>query len=100
LTEWKFIPSSTSAEEAEVLAWLEGLKHLTQHFTGPAILETDCLHAVQMINDPKNDRSDYLCLYLQAKEVLRVFHAFSVVKVGRLSNVVAQLGKLGASGFD
>jgi ribonuclease HI len=103
LTEWKYVPSCASAEEAEVLACLEGLNHLTQHFLGPAILETDCLHAVQMINDPGKDRSDIWCLYLQAKELLRVFQGFSVTKVGRLSNAVAhslaQLGKSGASGF-
>jgi ribonuclease HI len=103
LTEWKYVPSCASAEEAEVLACLEGLNHLTQHFLGPAILETDCLHAVQMINDPGKDRSDIWCLYLQAKELLRVFQGFSVTKVGRLSNAVAhslaQLGKSGASGL-
>jgi hypothetical protein len=55
-----------------------------------------------MINDPGKDHSDYWCLYLQAKELLRVFEGFSVVKVGNLSNVVAhslaQLSKSGASG--
>jgi hypothetical protein len=55
LSEWKFIPNCGSAEEAEVLACLEGLKHLINLRQWPAVIESDCLRAVQALttNSPE-----------------------------------------------
>jgi hypothetical protein len=41
LTEWKFIPFCSSAEEAEVIACLDGLRHMVHLRQWPAILESD-----------------------------------------------------------
>jgi hypothetical protein len=46
LSEWKFIPNCGSAEEAEILACLEGLKHLINLRQWPAMVESDCLRAI------------------------------------------------------
>jgi ribonuclease HI len=103
VSEWKFIPSCTSAEEAEVLACLEGFKHLINLRRWPAILESDCLRAVQNISSQDQNRSECWSLYCQARELLRVYQSIEIRKVERVSNgaahVVAQLGKSGVSGF-
>jgi hypothetical protein len=41
LAEWKFIPNCGSAEEAEILACLVGLKHLIDLRRWPATVESD-----------------------------------------------------------
>jgi ribonuclease HI len=100
-SEWKHIASCASAEEAEVLACLEGLGHLIQYFAGQGILETDCLRAVQVLNAKDRDRSECWNLYMQAQDILHVYGGITVVKVGRLGNAaahsLASLGKSGAS---
>jgi ribonuclease HI len=100
-TEWKHVASCASAEEAEVLACLEGLGHLIQYFAGQGILETDCLRAVQVLNAKDRDRSECWNLYMQAQDILHVYGGITVVKVGRLGNAaahsLASLGKSGAS---
>jgi hypothetical protein len=41
LSEWKFIPNHGSAKETEILACLEGVKHLINLCQGPAMVESD-----------------------------------------------------------
>jgi hypothetical protein len=55
LSEWKLIPFCTSTEEAEILDCLEGLWHLIHLRRWPAILESDCLRAVQAISSEANE---------------------------------------------
>ncbi|KAK1645100.1 hypothetical protein QYE76_062905 [Lolium multiflorum] len=103
LTEWKFVPICTSAEEAEVLACLEGLRHLIDLRQWPARLETDCLRVVQGITGHDQNRSLSWTSYDEACELLKIYQDINVVKVDRASNAVAhglaQLGKSGASGM-
>jgi hypothetical protein len=102
LSEWKFIPNCGSAEEAEILACLEGLKHLINLRQWPAVIESDCLRAVQALttNSPECSRS--WALILEGRELLRVYNEIGIVKVERSCNsvahVLAQLGKSGFSG--
>jgi hypothetical protein len=56
-TEWKFIPYCESAEEVEVLASLEGLKHLVRLHRWPTTMESDCLRVVKAMNNPANEPS-------------------------------------------
>jgi hypothetical protein len=58
-TEWRFIPYCESAEEAEMLASLEGLKHLVRLHRWPATLESDCLRVAQAMNNPTTEPSSY-----------------------------------------
>ena len=46
LNEWKFVPSCASAEEAEVLAYLEGLNHMIDFHRWSVMLESDYLLVV------------------------------------------------------
>jgi hypothetical protein len=102
LSEWKFIPNCGSAEEAEILACLEGLKHLINLRQWPAVIESDCLRAVQALttNSPECSRS--WALILEGRELLRVYSEIGIVKAERSCNsvthVLAQLGKSGFSG--
>jgi hypothetical protein len=46
------------AEEAEVVACLEGLKHFTNLRRWPATVESDCLHTVQSKSSKGQLKSD------------------------------------------
>jgi ribonuclease HI len=102
LTEWKIIPFCSSAEEAEVIACLDGLRHLVHLRQWPAILESDCLYAVQSISSVSVEQSSSWAIILEAREILKVYREIVVSKVDRVSNgiahVLAQLGKAGLSG--
>ena len=78
LTEWKFIPNCGSAEEAEILACLEGLKLLISLRCWPASVESDCLRAVEALSMDTNDRSRSWALILEGRELLRVYRELSV----------------------
>jgi hypothetical protein len=41
LSEWRFVPNYVSAEEAEMMACLGGIKHIVDIQRGPAIVESD-----------------------------------------------------------
>jgi hypothetical protein len=101
LTEWKFIPFCNSAEEAEVLACLEGIRHLINLQRWPAILESDCLRAVMSISSESVEQSPSWALILEARELLKIFRDIVVSKVDRVCNgvahVLAQVGKSGVS---
>jgi ribonuclease HI len=71
ISEWKFIPYCASAEEAEVLACLEGLKHLINLRPWPAFLESDYLWDVSTLHPAEQDRSGWI-LYREAREFLKL----------------------------
>jgi hypothetical protein len=102
LSEWKFIPNCGSAEEAEILACLEGLKHLINLRQWPALIESDCLRAVQAFTVDSPDCSRSWALILEGRELLRVYSEIGIVKAERACNsvahILAQLGKAGFSG--
>jgi hypothetical protein len=102
LSEWKFIPNCDSAEEAEILACLEGLKHLINLRQWPAVIESDCLRAVQAFTTNSPDCSRSWALILEGRELLCVYSEIGVSKAERACNsvahVLAQLGKAGFSG--
>ena len=100
LSEWKFIPVCFSAEEAEIIACLEGLRHLVSLRHWPAVLESDCLRAVHAITTDTEEGSASWTTVLEARELLKIFRDISVAKVDRVGNGVARvLAQLGKSGF-
>jgi hypothetical protein len=102
ISEWKFIPNCGSAWEAEIQACLEGLKCLISLKRWPAVLESDCLRAVQALCGRDTDLSRSWPLILEGRELLKIYRDISVTKVDRLCNspahVLAQLAKSGHSG--
>jgi ribonuclease HI len=103
LSEWKFSPNCGSAEEAEVLACLAGLKHLIGLRQWPAILESDCLRAIQALSLDSPESSSSWALILEGRELLRIYQDIRVAKVDRVNNsvahVLAQFSKAGFSGL-
>jgi ribonuclease HI len=101
LAGWKFIPSCSSSEEAEILACLEGLQHLITLRRWPAILESDCLRVVQALTSEEVESSPCWAVIHEARELLKIFRGITVLKVDRVSNgvahVLAQVGKSGGS---
>jgi hypothetical protein len=101
LTEWKSVSSCASAEEAEVLAILSGIKHLLAFGGGPGVVESDCLKAVQTILGTGRDSSGGWAFFQEARDLLRVFNNISIIKIDRVCNGVAHvLAQLGKSGFN
>jgi hypothetical protein len=62
---WKHVEVCASAEEAEVLAMLEGLRLAELHIDKLAIVESDCLGVVQVLTTNTEDRSVYWSLDFQ-----------------------------------
>jgi hypothetical protein len=103
ISEWKFIPYCTTAEDVEVLACLEGLKHLINLRQWPTFLESDCLWAVSTFHHAEPDRSGSWILYREARELSKLHEDIIVQKVDCVNNsvahVLAQLGKSGSNGL-
>jgi ribonuclease HI len=103
LPEWRFIIACATAEEAEMLAFIAGLKNLIDLDRWPAIIESNCLRVIQTVSSNSVDNSGGWALYAKARELLRVYQDFSLNKVDRVSNgvahVLAQVGKSGYSGL-
>jgi ribonuclease HI len=103
ISKWKFILYCASAEEAEVLACLEGLKNLINLRQWPAFLESNCLRAVSTLHHAEQYRSGSWVLYKEAREFLKLHEDIVVQKVDRVSNgaahALAQLGKSGSNGL-
>jgi hypothetical protein len=103
LSEWKHIPYCSSAKEAEILACLEEMKHLSNVACDKGIVESDCLREVHVLNDVCQYKSPCWCLYKEGHELLRIFRHICISKVDRVSNRVAHglahLGKEGEVGL-
>jgi ribonuclease HI len=103
LSVWKHVAVCASAEEAEVLAMLEGLRLAELHIDKPAIVESDCLRVVQVLTTNTEDRSVCWSLYKEAKDMMIGVPDVQICKIGRSSNKVAhglaQMGKRELSGL-
>jgi ribonuclease HI len=100
LAVWKPITGCASAQEAEVIACLEGLRHLIAIRRWPAFLESDCAWAVHVITDDTVVHAPEWTTILEARELLKIFSHISLSKVDRSHNGVAHvLAHLGKSGF-
>jgi hypothetical protein len=54
---WGVLPDCNSAEMAEALACLEGLKQAFNSVETPLIVESDCANLIKKANSPERDRS-------------------------------------------
>jgi ribonuclease HI len=100
LSEWRFIIACATAEEAEMLAFIAGLKHLIDLGRWPAIIESDCLRVIQTVASNSTDYSGGWALFEEARELLRVYQDISISKVDRVNNGIAHvLAHLGKSGY-
>ncbi|KAK1696634.1 hypothetical protein QYE76_013331 [Lolium multiflorum] len=99
-SSWHHIPSCSSAEEAEALACLEGLKSIQLLYYDRAVVESDCLSVVQALTSDDRNLSHCWSTVLDAKGLQRAFDHISVSKIDRVSNGVAHsIAQLGKSGF-
>lgn len=96
-SEWKRLNSCASAEEAEILAVLDGLRYLAANTQQPGMLESDCARVVEVLSSSVRDQSGHWYLFLEAKALLNIIPEMKLCKVARVSNGVAhelaQLGK-------
>jgi ribonuclease HI len=87
--EWKPLSTCGSAEEAETIACLEGIRYLAAHPQKPGILEMDCSRLVAVLEAMELDRSAHWSLLLEAKTLLEVLPQVRLSRVSRVSNKVA-----------
>ena len=96
-SEWSSVEACASAEEAEALACLQGLRYLIENPQQPGILESDCARLVSLLSSSETDRSAHWSLLAEARELLNILPEVKMSKVDRVSNAVAhdlaQLGK-------
>jgi ribonuclease HI len=101
LSEWKHIIWCPSAEDAESIGCIEGLKHLVNLRCISGVLESDCLHAISNLQSTKTNRSNSWCYYKEGQEMLNLYPFITVAKVHRDCNAIAdglaKLGKIGDS---
>jgi ribonuclease HI len=99
-SSWYHILSCSSAEGAEALACLEGLKTIQLLYWDRAVLESDCLRVVRALTSDDRNLPHCWSTILDAKGMLRAFDHISVSKIDRESNGVAHsLAQLGKGGF-
>ncbi|KAK1644818.1 hypothetical protein QYE76_062623 [Lolium multiflorum] len=73
LTEWKFLPGCISAEEAEALACLDGIKQAIKLQCINVTVESDCARVVQIMSSVNYDRSPSWCVHLEGRELLKIY---------------------------
>ncbi|KAK1650406.1 hypothetical protein QYE76_068211 [Lolium multiflorum] len=92
-----FIPTCVSAESAEIIACVEGLRHLVDFTQWPTILESDAAQVINTLSAGCNDSSANWSLYVEARGLMAGLREVMLSKVNRQGNEVAhclaQLGK-------
>jgi ribonuclease HI len=91
LSEWTYIPSCASADDAEIQACLQGLKHLIALRWWPVTLECDCLRAVQTRSSRGREFSCSWALIQEARDLLELYRDIDIRKVDRANNGVAHV---------
>lgn len=84
----KTLPVCASAEEAEVLACLEGIRYLIAHSHQPGSLESDCARIITVLQNSEMDRSAHWSLFLEAKALIVLLPEVKLSKIARVSNKV------------
>lgn len=102
LSACRHVVGCASAEEAEVIACIEGFRQLAHYPHWNPILESDCARVVSVLSTQAVDRSPCWSLIEEAKALIASMLDVKICKIGRVSNGVAhglaQLGKHGACG--
>ncbi|RLN25696.1 hypothetical protein C2845_PM07G29720 [Panicum miliaceum] len=89
LTAWRVISNAASAEEVELLACREGVSLAAEWSPLPAILESDCLSAVNVLRKPSDQRSSSTFVIQETTEVAKGLPSFQVHHIKREQNGVA-----------
>jgi ribonuclease HI len=85
----RYIPSCSSPLEAELAACLEGCTLALEWCTTPFIVELDCSHAVRMINNVVEERSEQTFMVKEIHHLLRERLESKVVGIRREQNLVS-----------
>jgi ribonuclease HI len=92
-----FIPTCASTEAAEIIACLQGLRHLVDFTRWPVILESDAAQVIDTLSAGCNDRSANCSSYMEARGLMAGLPEVMLSKVNRqgnkVANCLAQLGK-------
>ena len=89
LSAWRVIFHAASAEEVELLACREGISLAVEWTPRPAILETDCIAAANLLHRPSHQRSPSTFIVQEIAEAARSLPSFQVKHIKRKQNSVA-----------
>ena len=89
LSAWGVLHNASSAEEVELMACREGLKLVERWAPQPAILESDCLTAINLLSKPGAQMSPSTFIIKETVEIARRLPAVSFNHVKREKNSVA-----------
>jgi hypothetical protein len=77
----RFLPLCSEALEAELLACLEGVGLALHHSELPFTVETDCLQLAAAVNAASQDRSAFIYIISEIKDLAKNSRVCSFVKV-------------------
>jgi hypothetical protein len=89
LSAWGVIPYCKSADIAEAIACLEGLKASMYYVAGPLIMECDNAMVVQELKDKRSSKSAISGIIGDIKNLMSFFIDQNVCKINRSANCVA-----------
>ncbi|CAM0946090.1 unnamed protein product [Alopecurus aequalis] len=99
---WGVIKDCVSAETAESLACLEGIKHALLNVETGVVIESDCLSLVTKISSPAKDRSNTASVVCDIQRLLYQLKDYKIRKIDREDNKaaheLAKFSRLEASG--
>lgn len=82
-SEWSGLAACASAEEAELLACIRGIRYLMENPLQLGILESNCARIISVLSLVQTDRSAHWSLFSEAKELLNILPEVKLSKVGR-----------------
>jgi ribonuclease HI len=89
LSAWGIIDNASSAEQVELVGCNEGVKLAARWVPRPAILESDCLTAMNLILKPNSQRSPWAFIVRELAAVAIELPSISFKHVKREQNSVA-----------
>jgi CTP:molybdopterin cytidylyltransferase MocA len=89
LAAWKTVSNVASAEEAEALACLDGIRLAAEEVSRPVVVETDCFMLVQAVSGDGNPRARWSSMIEEIKGSSVLLPECKVVHVRREANQVA-----------
>jgi hypothetical protein len=89
ITAWGIIKNCNSAEMAEALACLEGVKQAINRIETGLIIESDCASVITKVSSWEKDRSQTSSVITDIHRLLTLLPAYKVQKISRNQNNLA-----------
>jgi hypothetical protein len=100
MSTWGIIPYCQSAETAEAISVLEGIKTIIPMEPNPVVVECDNITVVNDLKASEGNRSQISFILAEARDLLTLLPGYKIQKVNRANNRVAhELARFGRSAW-